>query len=77
LNIFAELERELSKRIGVDDFECMTKAIEKDRISFTTKSNRSGVVLSSVYSVVQKYGGTIPVNSAPNQGQYSSHNKKE
>jgi len=30
LNIFAELEMELSKRIGIDNFECMKKAVEKD-----------------------------------------------
>lgn len=30
LKIFATLEKELSKRIGVDDFECMKKVIEKD-----------------------------------------------
>ena len=30
LEIFSKLERELSKRIGVDDFKCMKKVIEKD-----------------------------------------------
>ena len=30
LGIFAELELELSKRIGVDEFNCMKEAIKKD-----------------------------------------------
>jgi signal transduction histidine kinase len=36
--------------------------------TFTTKENGTGVGLNSVHSIVQKHGGSIFVDSSPNQG---------
>jgi signal transduction histidine kinase len=47
------------------DQETLNRAFEA---FYTTKSKGTGLGLSLCYSIITGHGGTIEINSAPNQG---------